>query len=169
MNKKLLNLKLPNISLDATNKSQVNLSLLHNIIVIYIYPKTSSPNETSFKNWDIIPGAKGCTAQSCSFRDYHDELNKLNCTLFGLSVQSTSYQKEVKERLHLPFELLSDENFDFINKLSLPTMKVENTILAQRLTLICKDGIIKKIFYPIDNPENNVVNVLNYIKNKILV
>ena len=69
----------------------------------------------------------------------------------------------------MPFELLSDENFDFINKLSLPTMKVENTILAQRLTLICKDGIIKKIFYPIDNPENNVVNVLDYIKNKILV
>jgi len=169
MKKELLNLELPNISLNATNDTKINLSLIQDIIVIYIYPKTSSPKEQSIKNWDIIPGAKGCTAQSCSFRDYQDEFNKLNCTLFGLSVQSTNYQKEVKERLHLPFELLSDENFEFINNLSLPTIKVENTILAQRLTLICKNGIIKKIFHPIENPENNAIDVLDYITNEIIV
>ena len=159
----LTNLRLPNISLEATNGASVNLSLQRGTIVIYIYQKTSSPYEQGIANWDTILGAKGCTIQSCSFRDCHSDLHDLGCTVFGLSVQSTEYQKEVKSRLNLPFELLSDENFHFINKLSLPIFEIDDIVLAQRVTLVCQDGIIKKIFYPIEDPERNALDVLNYI------
>ena len=167
MKQNLTNLRLPNISLKATSDASVNLSLQRGTVVIYIYPKTSSPYEKSIPNWDAIPGAKGCTIQSCSFRDCHDDLHDLGCTIFGLSVQSTEYQKEVKSRLNLPFELLSDENFDFINNLSLPILEIDDIVLAQRVTLICQDGIIEKIFYPIEDPEKNALDVLNYITNRL--
>ena len=124
---------------------------------------TGRPDIPLPDGWDQIPGARGCTPQSCSFRDHYEELSRLNTTVYGLSTQSTSYQQETVERLHLPFALLSDEALQFSKTLSLPTMEVEDQTLIKRLTLICKDKVIKHVFYPVFPPDQNANEVLNYL------
>jgi len=158
----LPNTQLSNIELIATDGSEIDLSSL-DLVVIYIYPMTGRPDVSLPDGWDQIPGARGCTPQSCSFRDHYQELQKLGATVFGLSTQSTEYQLEAKTRLHLPFELVSDENLKFINTLSLPTIEVAGMKLSKRVTLIARGGIIEKVFYPVFPPDENADQVIEYL------
>jgi peroxiredoxin len=113
--------------------------------------------------WNNIPGARGCTPQSCAFRDHHEDLQLLDATVYGLSTQTTDYQKELAARLHLPFDVLSDADLRFANALRLPTFTVQSMTLIKRLTLIAKDGVIKKIFYPVFPPDKNPDEVIDWL------
>ncbi|NRB43088.1 MAG: peroxiredoxin [Pseudomonadales bacterium] len=159
----LVGIHLPDLELSTTYNDQVNFLSLSGCVVIYIYPMTGRPEVTLPDGWDQIPGARGCTPQSCSFRDHYQEIEKLNATVYGLSTQSTDYQLEAANRLHLPFPLVSDVNLEFITNLSLPTIKVEGMVLSKRITIIAYDGIIKKVFYPVFPPNENANQVIGYL------
>ena len=110
----LLKYKIKSVLLKSTNNQSVDLSKIKGLSIIYIYPMTGQPNKPLPENWDNIPGARGCTPQSCSFRDNFSILKNLNVNnIFGLSTQTTDYQKEMTERLHLPFPVLSDKKLEF--------------------------------------------------------
>lgn len=156
---------IPDISLGATDNQSISIKKIKGILVIFCYPKTGKPGVPSAKGWDQIPGARGCTPQACSFRDHYNQLSQLNVTVFGLSTQSTTYQKEAKERLHLPFELLSDEVLHFAKQLQLPCFSVDGSILIKRITLIFIDGVIAKYFYPVFPPDKNIIHVLEWLYN----
>jgi peroxiredoxin len=157
---RLLGLALPSINLSATSGRTVNLATLAGWAVIYCYPMTGRPGVPLPDGWDQIPGARGCTPQSCAFSDHYQELQALNVQVFGLSTQSTDYQREAAERLHLPFELLSDSSRQFADALRLPTFDVEGMRLIRRITLIARDGKIVKHFYPVFPPDKNAEDVV---------
>ena len=159
----LLGIKLSSIHLQTTNDETVNFANLSGRIVVYIYPMTGRPGTALPDGWDEIPGARGCTPQSCSFRDHHSEIESLNASVYGLNTQNTQYQKEAVSRLHLPFPLVSDESLSFIKSLSLPTIEVEGMVLAKRITLILNNGIIEKFFYPVFPPNDNANHVIEYL------
>lgn len=158
----LYNLPLPSIWLHATSGQQVDFSSLK-LVVIYCYPMTGRSDIQLPSGWDQIPGARGCTPQSCSFRDHYSELQELGADVYGLSTQTTDYQLEAKNRLHLPFELVSDNNFTFIKALNLPTLNVEGMTLSKRITLIAQNGIIKKVFYPVFPPDKDADHVITFL------
>jgi peroxiredoxin len=162
----LLGMSLPSIELVATNGMMVNLAELNGYGVVYCYPMTGRPGRDLPVGWDQIPGARGCTPQSCAFKDHHQELAKLEASVFGLSTQSSSYQQEVAERLHLPFLLLSDESLKCSNALALPTFQIDGMVLIKRLTLIIKAGRIEKVFYPVFPPNENAEQVINWLRVK---
>ncbi len=141
----------------------MDLSILPGRTVVYCYPRTGRPGENLPLGWDEIPGARGCTPQSCAFRDHHEELRSLGARVFGLSTQSTEYQREAAERLHLPFELLSDESLSFGRALGLPVFEAEGTTLIKRLTLIVNEGRIGKVFYPVFPPAENANEVIAWL------
>ena len=156
---------IPDLKLNSTDGTIVNLSNLKGITVIYVYPMTGVPGKELPEGWDEIPGARGCTPQSCSFRDNFSKLKKLKIdNIFGLSTQSTEYQKELATRLHLPYPILSDEKLEFAKMLKLPTFKVLNMNLLKRITLILKDNKIIKYFYPIFPPTKNIEDVINFFE-----
>ena len=160
----LLKYKIKSVLLKSTNNQSVDLSKIKGLSIIYIYPMTGQPNKPLPENWDNIPGARGCTPQSCSFRDNFSILKNLNVNnIFGLSTQTTDYQKEMTERLHLPFPVLSDEKLEFAKQLNLPIFEVENMKLIKRITLILKDNEIIKYFYPIFPPDKNVEQVIQFL------
>lgn len=145
----LIGMKLPSLSLVATNGTKVDLSQVQGHFVVYCYPRTGTPNTSLPEGWDQIPGARGCTPQSCAYRDHYQELKALGAEVFGLSVQTTEYQTEMVNRLHLPFPVLSDEHFEFQRALNLPTFEVAGMTLLKRLTLIVKDGVVVAVHYPV--------------------
>ncbi|MEW8467561.1 MAG: peroxiredoxin [Candidatus Thiodiazotropha sp.] len=157
-------MRLPNITLTSTNGKAVTIDQLQGLVVIYVYPMTGRPDTQLPDGWDEIPGARGCTPQACSFRDHYSELKYLNTQVFGLSAQSTSYQLEAKERLHLPFELLSDSSLALKESLQLPTFEAAGMELYKRLTLIVQDGVIVKTFYPVFPPSENAEEVLSWLR-----
>jgi peroxiredoxin len=162
----LAGMRLPSVALISTSGDTVDLSSLAGVIVVYCYPMTGRPDRALPEGWDEIPGARGCTPQSCSFRDHHAELRALGARVFGLSAQDTEYQREAVERLHLPYELLSDEGLAFAEALSLPTFEAEGMTLFKRLTLIIEDGRIEKVFYPVFPPGKNAEEVLERLRHK---
>lgn len=155
---------LPELALPSTGGESVNLARLAGRWVLYIYPMTGRPGVPLPDGWDTIPGARGCTPQACSFRDHYTELKSLNTGVFGLSAQDTGYQREARDRLHLPFELLSDSALQLKHLLRLPTFTVEEMELYKRLTLIVEDGRIVKVFYPVFPPERNADDVLAWLR-----
>jgi peroxiredoxin len=159
----LLGMQLPSVSLASTDGRMVDLKSLPGRSVVYCYPRTGQPDKEPPEGWNEIPGARGCTPQSCAFRDHHGELQKLGARLFGLSTQSTEYQREAVERLNLSFELLSDSELVFTRALRLPTFKVESMVLIKRLTLILSDGRIEKVFYPVFSPDKNAQEVVAWL------
>jgi peroxiredoxin len=160
----LTGIKLPSLALPSTRGRRVDLSQLKGTTVVYIYPRTGRPDQESPTGWNAIPGARGCTPQSCAFRDHYQELKELGVSeLFGLSTQDTADQQEAAERLHLPFEILSDEKLEFAKTLRLPMFEVDGMKLIKRITLIACDGRIKKVFYPVFPPDRNADEVMEWL------
>ena len=157
----LWGLTLPAITLAATDGSGVDLGALDGLNVLYFYPRTGRPDEPLPEGWDMVPGARGCTPQSCAFRDHFAELQALGVKrVYGVSTQPSAYQAEAAERLHLPFPLLSDEQRSVADALKLPMMEVAGMILNRRLTVIVEAGRIVKVFYPIFPPDRNAGDVI---------
>ena len=154
----------PDISFSSTNHELINLKERIGITVVYIYPMTGRPDIPAPDGWEGIPGAKGCTPQSCGFRDHYSELKALNAQIYGFSSQTTEYQSEAKERLHLPFSLLSDDSFLLKEHLNLPTFKAAGKELYKRITFILIGGKIQKVFYPVFPPEGNADNVIAWLR-----
>jgi peroxiredoxin len=158
-------MRLPDLALPATDGGAVNLSKLKGRTVVYIYPRTGRPGQALPTGWDDIPGARGCTPQSCAFRDHFAELKDLGVAhLFGLSTQDTAYQKEAVERLHLPFAVLSDEKLALATALKLPTFAVDGMTLIKRMALIVDDGVITHVFYPVFPPDKNAEEVAAWLR-----
>jgi peroxiredoxin len=161
----LTGLKLPPVALAATDGSQVDLSKLSGRTVVYIYPRTGVPGRPLPEGWNEIPGARGCTPQSCGFRDHFAELERLGVVrVFGLSTQDSAYQREAVERLHLPFAVLSDERLELARAIKLPTFKVAGMTLLKRMALVIDDGIITKVFYPVFPPDKNAEEVIAWLR-----
>lgn len=157
-------LKLPALRLPATSGQQIDLSAHFGWLVIYCYPMTGRPDRQLPAGWNDIPGARGCTPQTCAFRDHYQELAALGADVYGLSTQTTDDQLEAKQRLYLPFELLSDHKLEFANALQLPVFKADNMTLIKRLTLITFNGTIKKVFYPVFPPDSNASQVIAWLQ-----
>jgi peroxiredoxin len=155
---------LPKVVLPATDGADVDLAALSGLFVIYVYPRTGRPGVPLPDGWDAIPGARGCTPQSCGFRDHYAELGSLRSGVFGLSTQATEYQREARDRLHLPFQLLSDSALQLKHVLRLPTFTAGGMELYKRLTLILEDGRIVKVFYPVFPPDRNADEVLEWLR-----
>ena len=160
----LTGMAIPSVPLPTTAGHTVDLAAIPGRVVVYCYPRTSRPGEPSPTGWDEIPGARGCTPQSCAFRDHHAELQSLGATVFGLSTQTTAYQQEAVERLHLPFELLSDADLKLATALRLPTFEVDGMTLIRRLTLVISGGRIEHVFYPVPEPAQNAEDVIAWLR-----
>jgi len=158
--------RLPNVKLAATNGQVIDLGDLPGTVVIYCYPMTGRPNVPLPDGWDQIPGARGCTPQSCSFRDHYQEIRALGADVIGLSVQNTDYQKEMAERLQLPFSVVSDIHYEFQKALNLPTFQAAGMTLLKRLTLIVKNGVVGEVHYPIFPSDSDPDWVIDRLKNQ---
>jgi peroxiredoxin len=162
----LTGMVLPDVALPATDGTEVSLGELEGRVVVFAYPRTGEPGKIALvDDWDMIPGARGCTPQSCAFRDLHKVLIEAGAArVFGLSTQDTAYQREAAERLHLPFPLLSDERLALTRALELPTMQVAGLTLIKRLALVIDDARITKVFYPVFPPDRNAGDVLAWLQ-----
>jgi peroxiredoxin len=162
----LQGMQVPDVALPATDGTQVSLAKVPGRIVVFAYPRTGQPGKIALvDDWDMIPGARGCTPQTCAFRDLHKMLMEAGAAqVFGLSTQDGAYQREAAERLHLPFPLLSDEKLALTKVLRLPTMQVAGLTLIKRLAMVIDDGRITKIFYPVFPPDRNAGDVLAWLK-----
>ena len=161
----LVGSRLPDVELAATDGTSVSLGKLAGRTVVYAYPRTGEPGKPPPDGWDAIPGARGCTPQSRAFRDHFAELERLGVAqLYGLSTQTTDYQREAVERLHLPFPLLSDADLKLTQALRLPTFEAAGMTLMKRLTLVIDDRVVTKVFYPVFPPDRNAQDVLDWIQ-----
>ena len=161
----LMGMPIPPISLRSTSGRIVDLrSLAAPRTVIYCYPMTGVPGKPLPEGWDLIPGARGCTPQTCGFRDHYQDLKALKAEVLGLSTQTTEYQQEMANRLHLPFEVLSDFEFSLCDALRLPTFEVEGVRLLKRLTMIVRQNKIEHVFYPVFPPNESADQVLHWLE-----
>lgn len=156
----------PSISLPATDGTAVDLGAVTAPTVVYCYPKTGRPDENVIPDgWEEIPGARGCTPESRGFADHYDRLQQLGfAEVFGLSLQSTAYQREAKSRLGLPFDLLSDEDLKLTGRLDLPVFEVEGEQFLKRVTLVLSDGRIRHVFYPVFPPDEHANEVADWFE-----
>lgn len=158
---------LASVQLPATDGRLADLSTLRGVVVVYAYPRTGRPGIENPPGWDLIPGARGCTPQSCGFRDHFAELKSLGVAqLFGLSTQDTEYQREAAARLHLPFPLLSDSHLDLARAMKFPTFATSGMILLKRFTLLIRDGVITRVFYPVFPPDQSADQVIAFLSGR---
>ena len=161
----LKNKNFPNISLPNQDSNLLNLHRLDTFrMVLYFYPMTGRPDRPLPDNWNNIPGAKGCTIQTCSFRDNYDEIISLNAVPIGISSQCVDDNKEMTNRLKVPYDVLSDEKLELSKELNIPTFLVDSKFFLKRITLIVEKKIIKKIFYPINDINMHIEEVLKWLK-----
>ena len=161
----LIGMKLPDLALAATDGAEVRLSKLEGRTVVYVYPRTGRPGQALPTGWDAIPGARGCTPQSCGFRDHFAEMKALGvAALYGLSTQDTAYQREVAERLHLPFAILSDADLKLTRAMGLPTFTVDGMTLLKRMAWVIDDGTVSRVFYPVFPPDRSAGEVIDWLK-----
>ncbi|MEI8153538.1 MAG: peroxiredoxin [Hyphomicrobiales bacterium] len=160
----LTGFRLPDIALPATEGTDVNLAKLHGRTVVYAYPRTGQPGQALPSGWDAIPGARGCTPQSCGFRDHFAELKALGvAAIYGLSTQDGAYQREVARRLHLPFAILSDAGLTLTRAMRLPTFSVDGMTLIKRMAWVIDDGIVSHVFYPVFPPDRSAADVMDWL------
>ena len=151
--------------LASTSGEEIDLGKLPGLIILFCYPRTAAPNKSVPEEWNNTPGARGCTAEACSYRDSFTNLKSLGATaIYGVSTQDTSFQKEVKQRLGLPFDLLSDECLELMKMMGMPSMKWKGEELLKRCTLAVKDGVIVKVWYPVFPPDENAGEVGKWLK-----
>ena len=163
--KHLINSNLPEISLPNQDGNDLRLNRTDTFrIILYFFPMTGRPDRLLPKDWNLIPGAKGCTSQTCSFRDKYDEIISLNTVPIGVSTQSIEDLKEMTTRLSVPFDILSDVDLKLKNLLNLPTFSIKEKIYIKRLTLVIEKNFIKKVFYPIFPPENHINDLIEWLK-----
>jgi peroxiredoxin len=162
----LMGAALPDVALSSTNGGTVSLSQQNGRVVVFVYPRTGEPGKIALvDDWDMIPGARGCTPQTCAFRDLHADLKAAGAVaVFGLSTQTPAYQQELATRLHLPFAVLSDSDLALTRALKLPTMEVAGETLINRMAWIVDDGRISKVFYPVFPPDRNAGDVLAWLQ-----
>jgi peroxiredoxin len=159
--------RMASVPLQATNGDMVDLSTIRGRVVVYAYPRTGRPGVENPDGWDMIPGARGCTPQSCSFRDHFAELRALGVDhLFGLSVQDPDYQREAAARLHLPFAILSDEHLKLTRAMNLPTFETSGMTLLKRFTLVIDDGGVEHVFYPVFPPDRSASDVIEWLRTR---
>jgi peroxiredoxin len=169
MSSHLLGMPVASLSLPSTSGQRIDLSALRGRTVVYCYPRTGRPDQEPPDGWNLIPGARGCTPQSCAFRDHHSELEVVATRVFGLSSQDTAYQREAAERLHLPFPLLSDAQLEFASAMRLPVFEVQSMRLLKRLTLIIRDGVVEHLFYPVFPPDRNAEEVVDWLRTRTVI
>lgn len=162
----LLGSRAPDIALSATDGRKISLATYQAPrIVVYAYPRTGRPGEAPLvEDWDAIPGARGCTPETCGFRDHHAELVAAGAEVFGLSTQDTAYQRELVTRLHLPFPILSDADLELTRAWRLPTFEAGGHTLLKRLTLVLRDGRVEHVWYPVFPPDRHAEEVLDWLR-----
>ena len=157
--------RMPSVLLAATSGPAIDLSAQHGRTIVYAYPRTGRPGVANPEGWDMIPGARGCTPQSCAFRDEFAELRRLGVErVFGLSTQDRAYQREAADRLQLPFVLLSDHELKLTRELQLPTFETHGMTLLKRFTLVIDDGTITHVFYPVFPPDQSAREVIAWLE-----
>jgi len=160
----LAGLTVPRVTLPATDGSSIDPATLEGLTIIYAYPWTGRPGEPLLaEEWDAIPGARGCTPETCGFRDHHAELAGAGAAVFGLSTQDTAHQAELAERLGLPFPILSDERLELTTAMRLPTFEVAGLTLTKRLTMVIDSGSVDHVFYPVFPPDRHAAEVLAWL------
>ena len=157
--------EMPAISLPTTSGDALDLrEAARGTLVLYVYPRTGRPGEPLPEGWDDIPGARGCTPQSCAFRDHFGELRALSADVLGMSAQPLSDQTEFAERVELPYPILSDLELALAAALALPTFEVAGMRLYRRLTVVARAGRIVKAFYPVFPPDRNATDVAAWLQ-----
>jgi peroxiredoxin len=157
-------LRLPQLQLPSS-QGPVDVAELD---VLYVYPRTGKPGEPSLPGWDAIPGARGCTPQSCAFRDHAAELAQLGVPrLAGLSAQTLADQVEFATRNHMPYPVIADPELQLRDALDLPTFEVAGRTLYKRLALVARGGVIEQVFYPVFPPDRNAADVVAYLRNRV--
>jgi peroxiredoxin len=160
----LLSAAVPPIALQATTGDTIRLDELKGTTVLFCYPRTGRPGDELPPGWNAIPGARGCTPEACGFRDAHAQFAELGARVVALSTQPPDYQRELAERLHLPFPVLSDERLELTRPLGLPTFETSGMTLLKRLTLVIEDGRIAHVFYPVFPPDSHAAEVLSALR-----
>jgi peroxiredoxin len=160
----LIGARLVSVPLRSTSGGLVDLFTLAGRTIVYAYPRTGRPGMANPQGWDMIPGARGCTPQTCTFRDHFGQLQALGVDhLFGLSTQDSEYQREAAERLHLPFALLSDAELKLTRAMRLPTFETSGMTLLKRFTLVIENGAIDHVFYPVFPPDRSADDVIQWL------
>lgn len=162
----LLGSRVPEIALPATDGREISLaSTGRPRVVVYAYPRTGRPGEAPLvDDWDTIPGARGCTPETCGFRDHHAEMRAAGAEVFGLSTQDTAYQQELVARLKLPFAILSDADLKLTHAWRLPHFEAAGQTLLRRLTLVLRDGVVEHLWYPVFPPDRHAGEVLAWLR-----
>ena len=155
----------PSISLPNQEGNLLNLHRQETFrMILYFFPMTGRPDKPLPKNWNNIPGAKGCTFQTCLFRDNYDEIISSNAIPIGITTQTVDYNKEMTNRLRVPYDVLSDEKLELRNKLNLPLFSINKNIFFKRITLILEENIIRKVFYPVYPSDKHIKELLKWLK-----
>jgi peroxiredoxin len=154
----------PGIALRSTSGRDVVLASLPGWTVVYTYPRTGEDGLAPPPGWNEIPGARGCTPQTCGFRDHYRELTALGAEVFGLSTQTSDYQREMVERLHVPFEVLSDADLEFVHAFRLPTFTFRDMTLMKRVTMFLRDGVIDHVIYPVFPPDRSAEEAVRWLE-----
>jgi peroxiredoxin len=157
----------PSLRLPSTQGGELDLADAAGRLVAYVYPRTGVPGEPLIEGWDDIPGARGCTPQSCAYRDALAEFERLDASLVGVSAQTPEEQREFADREHIPFPLLSDDGLALAGEpLRLPTFEAGGLTLYRRLTLVAEAGSIVKVFYPVFPPDRDAAEVLAWLASR---
>jgi peroxiredoxin len=160
----LRGMEVPSVALPSTDGGEIALADLAGLTVLFCYPRTGRPDQELPPGWDSIPGARGCTPETCGFRDRHDQFADLGARIVALSTQDPAYQREMAQRLHLPFPVLSDDRLALVGALRLPTFEAAGSTLVRRLTLVIRDGRIEYVFYPVFPPDAHAGEVLEWLR-----
>ena len=162
----LQNSRVPDVPLPATDGRTVSLTTVNSgRVVVYAYPRTGRPGEGPLvEDWDLIPGARGCTPETCAFRDHHAEIRATGAEVFGLSTQDTAYQQELVQRLHLPFAILSDAQLKLTRAWRLPVFEAAGQTLLRRLTMVIRNGQVEQVWYPVFPPDRHADEVLAWLR-----